>query len=204
MRIAKRITSVVLGLMFCGMVANATVSISWVWNEGTDGGVNAHDNSGFLQLGNVVQLIWTSDQAVSAVSASDPLTPTGGDILLGQNTMTSDGWWNFGIASYDATLPPWSLPDDTFVGGYVYQRVFDDLALDGLDSGIDYYADSISEQIVGPLNDQDPTPGTSNFSYLYSSGTFDGSNFSVIPEPTSMGLFLLGGLAMVIRRKCRK
>ena len=187
------IGAVALVIATCG--ANATVTILWNWCENANGGIFDSTDSALADL-SVEQLIWSADQDVSAINPGDIYNPTGGDILLDTGASTynaAGGFWMLGSSSYDATDAQYgSLAEDYFVGGYVYQRVFD---------SHDQYANSIVAQINGPLLDQDPSANPQTESYLYTTGNYDsgnGADWMPVPEPSSVALFLTGAVAIVV------
>lgn len=207
----KAATWIVTGLTMA-TVSMATVSVDWRSAESITGPVLDSGYVNWLPVGSIVQLIWSQSGTIPGINAGSPLSvATGGaEYLLNQQTTASAGFWNYGTANYSAENAPWNLSDDDFVGGYVYTRVFHDVAADGIDSS-DYYAVSLAAYIGGPLGDVDPAvgqPAGATLSALYQSGTWgdDGQMNEVwnpIPEPTVAGLFALGMLSMAGMKKLR-
>ncbi|MEM7396221.1 MAG: hypothetical protein AAF492_28125, partial [Verrucomicrobiota bacterium] len=73
--------------------------------------------------GSMAQLIWSPDDCVDPLDVNNPTVPQGNDILL-DTAFTGFGRVIEGSVVYDATAPMWNLPDDTFVSGFVYTRIF--------------------------------------------------------------------------------
>ncbi len=154
----KKVLLAVTTAVALAMTASATISISWFTNLGP----TYQSDGTTVASGQIVQLIWSSNNSADALNPANPLVPTGDDILLLQTTTASSGPFNGGITvgaqAYDATQAPWNLTEDAFVPGYVYTRLFsDENGTGGIQAG-DFYNDSAL--VGGPLNDQDP-PGPS-------------------------------------------
>ena len=56
----------------------AIISINWF----TYGTIKLNDGTTDLPVGSIAELIWSVDNTIDPILASDPLTPQGGEVLL--------------------------------------------------------------------------------------------------------------------------
>lgn len=191
--------SVACALMVAS-VAWATVSIDWYWDLNANQFVYQNDGSTLLPLNSIIQLIFSPTGVNTGPSGTAPLVPAVGNTVLASMPLNGifgfPGAWNFGVANYPVPGVP-----GQYVGGYVFQRVFDTL-WGNSPTDQSFYAD-------GPMSlalanaDGDPTP-PADVSYFFASsgsGYVLSQRVTIIPEPTTWALMGIGALAMIIRRR---
>lgn len=173
----------------------ATITIEWKASFGVDD--PAVPGTTFdLPIGSLVQLIWSPDNAIDAFDDLNPTTTTGNDVVLDNRNTSITGAYAF-TDTFDGTND--SLPEDTYVSGYVYHRVFNT----GAPADGDYYG--ISGLIGGSLTDQDPTSSTPDASDLAPSSLFTlSSQITAIPEPSAIAMMMLGTASLLIVRGTRR
>ncbi len=192
----------VVAFLVAVCVASATVQVTWSWDENAQNYVYQDDGSTLLPAGSIVQLIYVPFGGVNTgYDPVDPLTPNAGNILLDTMSTSGDGYWNFGTLQY-----PVPGVVGQYVGGYVFQRVFDTpFGNDPADGS--YYADGPFSLVLGDA-DAIPAPAPT-VSFLWTSpgawpspGGFTlTEQLSVVPEPTTWALIGIGALAIMIRRR---
>ena len=187
-------------LLVASGVAQAKVAINWTWDDNRSEGVYLSDGVTLLPQASTVQLIWSSlDSGLSAMNVLNPLTPTGaGEVVLATKASSGDGYWNFGVGNYEAAM-------GTYVGGYVYQRVFNVSVGDTPVAGVNQYGESVeaSAQLVDASAVPAPAPIGS---YLWDSSVSGGGyvmSVIAVPEPTTIAL-AFAGLGLLVVRRFRK
>ncbi|MDF3131173.1 PEP-CTERM sorting domain-containing protein [Kiritimatiellaeota bacterium B1221] len=191
---------------FIGSIGFATITVDWTMPDLADI-VLRSDNVTPLPENSVWQLIWSPDEVISPFNSLNPFEVDSSELLLDEvrNSAAIDGVPGTGFifdrgGSYGSSA-------DTLVGGYVYTRVFDYqgstssfnlIDLDGM-----FYAESSSFE--GPLNDTDTDPGPSagdpNLHVPFTGTNVVDQTFTIIPEPTTMAVLLMGILGLVGFRK---
>ena len=201
----KKIT-ILLGVFF-GMslasISNAGISIAMI----NTADIFLHDGTTFLPASSLVQLVWSVDNptvSTFAAPVQSLIPPTGnqyanGDyVLFSGLTTETDGW----TGDFDGSSTVYT---DSQVGslninsGYVYIMVFQS----AVPISTEYYAHSAA---IGPSltvfpNSPTPTPDTLN---INTSGalTLNGT-VAAVPEPSTIGLLLVGAGLVAFRRMRR-
>lgn len=186
------VAAVLLGVS----VAMATVAIDWYWDQNTAQGVYQNGGVNFLPQNSIIQLIYSPTGINSGYSSMNPLLPNVGNTLLASAPSSGNGFWNFGVANYPVPGVP-----GQYVGGYVFQRVFDTL-WGNSPTDQSFYADGPMSSALANA-DAEPTPPADASFFFSSSGSgyVLSSRLTVIPEPTTWALMGIGALAMIIRRR---
>jgi len=178
------------------VASQASIQVTWDMPNETDI-VYLNDGVTELPANSVWQLIWSSTASTTDFNALNPFEPGGSDVLLQEHRNPNPGY----IINVNVTNS-----SSSFVGGYVYTRVFDYqgstssfnlLDLDGM-----WYR--TSTVITGPLQNivGDP-PGSPSIHEPFA-GAVQLNQQYVIPEPGTIGLLVFGGLtAMVAYRRRR-
>ena len=214
MSITKHI-SAALVLITCSiapLTAEAYVGILFD-SSGADGGGRVYSNqtdavanttAGRLPIGAICQLLWSSDATAGALNPLDPLNPTGGDsaIMNGANnyfTLTSTG-----RMSYDLTTL-----SDSYIGGYVYVRVFDAVSVGAIGAGTMYLeapvwsATPSSITPAGPLQLLTADPTTKLTLDITPGGANIWLNQTIVPEPSVLAFLGIGAALVAVRRMRR-
>ena len=97
----------------------------------------------------------------------------------------------------------WEYSTTDYVGYYATYRFYNDASIENASK---YGVLPTWYQITAVPSEDDPRPGNADQTILFAIGDKSYTQYTVpvIPEPTTMALFGLGGLAMVLRRKMRK
>ena len=184
---------------FSSSLVFASVTVNWSMPNASDAvflpATNLPDNS-------LWQLIWSSTNlSTQSLNPVSPFIPQGGEVLLDE-ARNSGGGFIFNLCGpYDATN--YSLPANTFVGGYVYTRVFDfqgntsSFTVSEIDNML-FQESTFSAQ----LQDTSTPTGfpTDHFPFT-GSGAVIMSQVNVIPEPTTIAILLMGIFGLVGFRK---
>lgn len=188
----------VVFLLLATAIARATVCIHWFWDNNAAQGVYRSDGETLLPANSIIQLIYTPDGSNTGYNPFDPLSPNEGNILLATMGSTGPGYWLAGPQTFGNV--------GQYVGGYVFQRVFDTLVGNSPTSGSSFADGLLSDR----LSDASRIPRLPpNVSYFFASFEVDpfilGTPFVlsdrlvVIPEPSTW--LLLGVGAIVICRR---
>ena len=197
--------SVAVGMMMvCGQTF-ATLSVNFVCS-----GFLKNSSGSDLPSGAMVQLIWSQDATYAApVTGSIPGVGgsyVGGDYVLYQGVTTVAGYWDTGAPRQDFDAAKIYTAAD--VGGsadintgYVYAFIF----LNSTPNANDYYARSgmlgsggatslpDASNPLNPIPKLDVTPGGSTL-------RLNTLQVAAVPEPSTVGLLLLGAGLVVLRR----
>ena len=199
----KRILGIGIAyVLMATCVALATVNVYWTWDENTQNYVYQDDGTTLLPAGSIVQLIYVPFGGVNTgYDNTDPLTPNPGNTVLATFSTSGDGYW-----FYDVNQFPVPGVAGQYVGGYVFQRVFDTpFGNDPADGS--YYADGPLSAALGNA-DANPAPAPTVSFFFQSSAPWPSpggftltEQLSVVPEPTTWALIGIGALAIFIRRR---
>ncbi|HMP76655.1 MAG TPA: PEP-CTERM sorting domain-containing protein [Kiritimatiellia bacterium] len=188
----KKIASALIVGLASASIASATITIEWKSSFGVDDptiGVASPD----LQVGSLVQLIWTPDATIGALDPLNPTAAQGNDIVI--DSLFTAGVGGFATTGTypDGAGPLIGVTEPQLLSGYVYIRVFNTAA----PTVGDWYGESA---LVGnPLTDQDPSPSTPNVVDIAGSSFFT-LNQQIVPEPSVLALAALGAAVVAIRR----
>ena len=188
----KKYTSILVTLLASAVLASATITVNWVSNNGVDD-PTIPGAAPDLNVGSLVQLIWSPDNVIGAINPFSPTTPTGGDILLDSVFTTIPGGFAEAGTYPENVGPLLGITEPELLSGYVYIRVFNTAA----PTIGDWYGESA---LVGNLlTDQDPTPGLPDVVDIAPSSVFT-LNQQIVPEPSVLALAALGAAVVAIRR----
>ncbi len=196
-----------IGLMAWAVIpAGATIQVTWYWDIWTTGNVMRNDGITPLPANSIVQLIYSQAGVLGALDPYNPLTPTGDNQLLDTRATAQSGgnaYWNYGTVTYGGS--------GDYVGGYVFQRVFDttygSAPLDGSYYS-DYYGYPAGMVRAGPTEDADSSPFNPTVSALFNAVDLGGgtptnlvlNQMCLIPEPATLTLMGFGLAALGLRR----
>jgi hypothetical protein len=182
-----------LALAFSGL--QASIEVDWSMPDLEDV-VYQSDGSTLLPVNSVWQLIWTPDQAISGFNPLNPFEVDSTEEVLVEYRNPDAGYifnQNYQTAS------------DTYIGGYVYTRVFDYqgntstfnlIDLDGM-----WYDESTP--IDGPLADMGNPISLKTNHYPFT-GENTLSQQYAIPEPSTLMLTVVAlGALYGLRRRVR-
>lgn len=193
---------VLLSVLACSTVTKADISINmqdsdWIYYPTS--GIN-------LPAGAMVQLIWDSnlDSAFSYASPVEGSIPSvggqygDGDYVLFSGTTTETGGWSGDFDGANTTYANSAVGGLSINNGYVYMYIFQD----GTPSAGEYYARSAT---VGPSLTVFPgsgTPPTPDYLDMTPSGavTLNSLTVQAVPEPSTVGLLLVGAGLVALRR----
>jgi hypothetical protein len=194
MKLNRLFLVVLLGLI--AVQSNANVSFRWLSASVGD----AKDELGInLATGNLLLTFVSTDNVVD-FSSSDPLqTSYGNDVLLSAQDTKVAGKYNTvyqtpGVAGSGA---------GSYVGNYVYFLIFHSAfasytSIDAIAAGTYYQVSSMS----GPLSQYDTTP--LNPQQSFSPGPVQTTlQVVAVPEPSTVGLILVGVGLVALRRMRR-
>ena len=183
-------------VMLLSRVAMANISInltlSGYVNNGTD----------FLTSDRLVQFIWcqTDPSSSSAVYGSAQYLASGEHLLWSSTTYT----YGHSTSDMDSTMPP-SGYDNSYAGGaainsgYIFARVFGSSTVS---ASTKYYQSTAVAPTLLTYSALDPS---SIINYNISSNPNTSANLSMVtvPEPSTVGLLLLGAGLVALRRMRR-
>lgn len=191
---------------FAALQAGATITITWdssVPDAGriydTQANALANGTTGRLPIGYIVQLIWSQDNIINAISQTGGTT--GNDSILDTATITSVGRY-----SYTTMTGPHlgGTFADTLAGGYVYVRVFGTAGTIGIGTmyaeGPTWNSSGSAAPLAGPLQVTTADPNTIlNVDITPNSNIWLNQTIAV-PEPATFAFLGIGGLLLAIRR----
>jgi hypothetical protein len=193
-------TTYILFLAILSLKTFAGVTVNWNMNDPADF-VYLNDETTPVPFGSVWQLIWMENFGTpNSPDSTNPFVPTGGEVLLGStripNTDEDDGYV-FGVTISDVST--------SFVGGFVYTRVFDfQDEISNFDPFVNSFFYGNSSVVSGPLGNTtsgDPSPALPT---VHDPGSFTlNQQFVAIPEPGTLALILMavGGIVYKLRRR---
>ena len=173
--------------------ANAVVSVNWTTPnnsiKGPDGTTNAPSTW-------IAQLIYSPDNAASALNPADPFVPTGGEHVMASRQLNVNN-----IAGRIFSATPKVSDADEFAGGFVYTRVFNVDYNGGSPTTPTFYGNS--SVVSGPLQIETSTPSTIIAHWTAPTGTQLVVNQQIvaIPEPSTYALAAVGIAAALWRRR---
>lgn len=196
---------IVTAMIFIGCIgAHADISV----NMQNSDWIYFPTSGNNLPLGALVQLIWDSN-ADSSFSYATPvagIVPTGsqyddGDYVLFSGLTTSSGGWSGDFDGGSTTYDISKVGGANINNGYVYMFVFQD----GIPNAGDFYARSAS---IGPSLTMFPgsgQPPTADYLDITPSGaiTLNALTVAAVPEPSTVGLLLVGAGLLAFRRMRR-
>ena len=173
--------------------ANAVVSVNWTTPsnsiKGPDGTTNAPSTW-------IAQLIYSPDNAASALNPADPFTPTGGEQVMVSRELNVNN-----VAGRIFSASAKVSGSDAFAGGFVYTRVFNVNYNGGSPSTPTFYGDSAV--ITGALQIETSNPSTILSHWSAPTGTqlIVNQQIVAIPEPSTYALAGVGIAAALWRRR---
>jgi hypothetical protein len=220
----------ILSLFFVAYMAvsvnsEATVSVALSRTDAiTVSWVGAGDpTTQSLPIGSLVQMIWSADQNLpTALTTADISTVSGSSwggaandyVLYSALTTVTGGWsgdYDGSSASYGNSL----VGSQNINNGYIYAVVFSaGTPVAGTYYGFTQWANVLgsstpplpdSTNLLNPIPtiDASPSGGRLNLSSSYAGNTFGGNQVQVVPEPSTIGLILVG-VGLVAARRFRK
>lgn len=191
----KKLFIICLSLLFLPLISMGMVTI----NFNTAANTLKDHNLTPLNIGaqSLVLAYWSLDNSASGFNAVDPTNPTGGDVLLGAfatgagaGRITGQTADNFGTGS------------GLYSPGFVYIAVFEQTfaSYSGSIAGGTYYGVGPT---LGSLTPQFPSPSVAD---TYSTVVVSPitTSLQVVPEPSTVGLLIVGLGVLGFRRMRRK
>jgi hypothetical protein len=174
----------------------ASISVDWF----TLNSIKLQGGVTDLPVGSIAELIWSADNVISPYNPANPLIPDPTEVLLLNFTTVDAGAIYYGSATYVEATYGFADPDTNhFANGYVYTRVFNFLAADGIPTNGTWFGEGLSGPVPSQHVSPAPTPTVNDITEL---GNFT-LNQQVIPEPATWALGFLG-LGVLLRRRLMK
>lgn len=178
-------------LLLSAVTANAAVNVNW-----TSAGNAIKQDDGTTNAPSTwyAQLIWSSDNSISALNPMSPFVPTDGEVVLKEQSL--NGFNAAGFLSGGTVDATGLVPGDG-IGGYVYTRVFNVL-YSVAPSTPTFYGNSVA--VSGPLAADiiaPPTPMTTSHAPVVTVN----QRIVAIPEPSTYALAAVGIAAALWRRR---
>jgi hypothetical protein len=189
--------AIVAAFALIGSTVFASISVDWF----TLNFIKLSDGTTDLPVGSIAELIWSPDNVISPFTPGNALIPDASEVLLLNFTTVDAGAIYFGSATYVEATYGFADPDTNhFANGYVYTRVFNFLAADGVPTNGTWWGEG-PIPITGPIPSQHqspaPTPTVNDITEL---GNFTLNQPYLIPEPATWALGFLG-LGVLLRRR---
>lgn len=167
---------------------------------------NALLNNGGSPLagGSLVLLFWSSDTSVGFNNV-DPYSPTSGDQLLGLISTDEYGTGAFPGEALGNTTLSFGSGGVQYGGGYVYAAVFDQLYTQGnpnptITAGTHYNVGP-TMAVIERWNYSGQPPGPEDYGALMDATPIQTSLVvAAVPEPSTVGLLLVGAGLVALRR----
>ncbi len=193
----KKLLATIATSVIVATAANASITVNWIAGNGIESPFIPGNN---MPAGLYAQLIWSPTIGLfSTFNNADPLALDNGNIQLGTYTDPNGGGFATGTLTYhDGSGVLAAISEATLLGGGVYIRVFSDNA-----PGVGDYWGQMSV-MESPLNDQDPSPGTSNTADLAPTEDVRFNGWvQIVPEPSVLAFLGIGAALVGIRRMRR-
>lgn len=178
-------------LLLSAVSVNAAVNVNWTSAANAikrdDGTTNAPSTW-------YAQLIWSSDNSISALNPVSPFLPTDGEVVLKAQAL--NGFNAAGFLS-GGTVDTTGLAPGDGIGGFVYTRIFN-VDFSGSPATPTLYGDSVA--LSGPLAADiinPPTPMTTSHAPVVTVS----QRIVAIPEPSTYALAAVGVAAALWRRR---
>lgn len=199
----KKITVLVAMLVGLSMVSISNAGISIAMINTSD--IFLNNGSTFLPSSSLVQLVWSFDNPTvssfaTPVTTQIPGTGTqyaNGDYVLFSGLTTETDGWSGDLDGASTVYTDLQVGSLNINAGYVYMMVFQSAA--PLSS--EYYAHSgaIGPNLTVFPNSPTPTPDTLDINSGAGALTLN-SQVQAVPEPSTVGLLLVGAGLVALRR----
>jgi len=221
MKNTKRWTVVVAAVCLSGMISNAdsAIKVNLITRDASHLAAVFHDELGNrLAVDSVAVLYWTSsasfiDPGSSPLSSphaifnnADPTVPTGGDLLLAVFPTTGSAFGGAGHILNPSFSSAWFSSEKYGVdlpSGYVYLAVFNLSRIDYMEKGIPagtFYS-LVPAQPFNVVDKSGPIDMPDKVGIAVAKDGPYTMTHQTIPEPGTIALLGLAGLALLIRRR---